>query len=110
MSARDRRPVIYIVYYSMYGHIEKLARAELAGLQKAGVSAKLFQVAETLPKEVLEKMHAPPKPSDIPIIRPEQLADADGILFGIPTRFGGVPTQIRALLDATGQLWMSGAL
>ena len=44
----------------MYGHIEKLARQVVKGLEKSGVEAKLFQVAETLPKAVLDKMHAPP--------------------------------------------------
>ncbi len=74
------------------------------------MNGKLFQVAETLPKEVLEKMHAPPKAADVPVITPEDLKHADGILFGIPTRFGMVPAQIKAFFDACGQLWMTGAL
>jgi NAD(P)H dehydrogenase (quinone) len=68
-----------------------------------------FQVAETLSEELLVKLHAPPK-SDVPVITAEQLAEADGILFGVPTRFGSTPTQVRALLDSTGGLWMRGAL
>ncbi len=55
-------------------------------------------------------MHAPPKAADVPIIKPDDLKEADGILFGIPTRFGMVPTQIKSFMDATGQLWMSGGL
>jgi NAD(P)H dehydrogenase (quinone) len=74
------------------------------------VNAKLFQVAETLPNEILEKMHAPPKASDVPIIQASQLAEADGILFGMPTRFGMAPAQMKSLFDACGQLWMKGQL
>lgn len=55
-------------------------------------------------------MHAPPKASDVPIITPDELAKADGILFGIPTRFGMLPAQMKAFFDSCGKLWYSGAL
>lgn len=103
-------PVVYVIYYSTFGHIEKLARSVVKGLEASGVQAKLFQVAETLPKEVLEKMHAPPKSSEVPVISVDQLPEADGFLFGVPTRFGTVPTQIKNLFDACGKHWLSGAL
>ncbi|RRT53039.1 hypothetical protein B296_00050093 [Ensete ventricosum] len=66
-------------------------------------------VPETLPEEVLGKMGAPPK-SDVPIITPDDLAEADGILFGFPTRFGMMAAQFKAFLDATGGLWRTQAL
>lgn len=103
-------PVVYVIYYSTFGHIETLARSVMKGLEESGVHAKLFQVAETLPQEVLEKMHAPPKNPDVPVITVDQLADADGFLFGVPTRFGTTPSQIKNLFDACGKLWLSGAL
>jgi len=103
-------PVVYVIYYSTYGHIEKLARQIVKGLESSGVVAKLWQVAETLPSEVLEKMHAPPKASDVPIISVENLSEADGFLFGLPTRFGSTPAQIKTLFDASGKLWYSNAL
>ena len=87
-----------------------MAKEVIKGLQSAGVNAKLFQVAETLPQEVLEKMHAPPKDESVPVITPAQLGEADGILFGIPTRFGSMPAQMKTLFDACGQLWFTGAL
>jgi NAD(P)H dehydrogenase (quinone) len=93
----------------MYGHVYELAKHEAKGVEEAGGEARLFQVAETLPQEVLTKMHAPAKP-DVPIINPSELCDADGILFGIPTRFGTTPSQIRALFDACGQIWQTGGL
>lgn len=59
------------------------------------MDVELYQVEETLSDEVLTKMHAPPKPS-IPVIKIEQLPEADGVIFGIPTRFGIFPAQMKA--------------
>jgi len=100
-------PKVAIVYYSMYGHIGKLAQAEKAGLKKAGIEADVYQVAETLPQEVLTKMHAPPK-SDVPVIDAETLTKYDAFLFGIPTRYGNFPGQWKAFWDTTGGQWGSG--
>lgn len=68
-----------------------------------------LQVPETLPEEVLGKMGAPPKP-DVPVITPQELAEADGILFGFPTRFGMMAAQMKAFFDATGGLWREQSL
>jgi NAD(P)H dehydrogenase (quinone) len=100
---------VYIVIYSLYHHIYTLAQEVEKGLEASGVEAKIFQVPETLSEEILTKMHAPAKP-DVPVITAEQLAEADGFLFGIPTRFGTMPSQMKAFLDSTGGLWASGAL
>lgn len=101
---------IYIVYYSLYGHINKMAEAIKEGVDSVeGAEGVLYQVAETLPAEVLEKMHAPPK-SDVPIISAADLPNADGFIFGFPTRFGTFPAQFKAFLDSTGSLWQTGAL
>ncbi|KAK9809743.1 hypothetical protein WJX73_001933 [Symbiochloris irregularis] len=102
-------PTIYVVYYSMYGHIYKLAKEVVAGLEAEGVTVKLFQVPETLPEEVLGKMHAPPK-QDVPLISANDLTDADGFVFGYPTRFGNMAGQFKQFWDSTGGLWMKGAL
>jgi len=102
-------PKIAIVYYSMYGHIRQLAEAEQKGIQKAGGTADLLQIAETLPKEVLEKMHAPPKPTDIPTIEdPTELEKYDAFLLGIPTRYGNFPAQWKAFWDRSGKQWSTG--
>ncbi|KAI3437316.1 NAD(P)H dehydrogenase (quinone) [Psidium guajava] len=101
---------VYIVYYSMYGHVEKLAEEIKKGADSVeGVEAKLWQVPETLPEEVLGKMGAPAK-SDVPIITPDELVEADGIIFGFPTRFGMMAAQFKAFMDATGGLWGSQKL
>lgn len=106
----NKTPVVYVIYYSTYGHIEILAKSVIKGLEESGVQVKLFQVAETLPAEVLEKMHAPPKNADVPVITSDMLPEADGFLFGVPTRFGTVPTQIKSLFDSCGKLWLNGGL
>ncbi|RJE20002.1 protoplast secreted protein 2 [Aspergillus sclerotialis] len=100
-------PKIAIVFYSMYGHIQKLAEAEKKGIEAAGGKADLYQIAETLPDEVLQKMHAPAK-SSYPVAEPSQLLEYDAILFGIPTRYGNFPAQWKAFWDKTGGIWASG--
>lgn len=86
-----------------------MAESVKTGIESAGGTATILQVPETLPAEILAKMYAPPKP-DYPIAVPADLAQYDGFLFGISTRYGGWPAQFKTFLDATGQLWMAGAL
>ncbi|PCH44998.1 benzoquinone reductase [Wolfiporia cocos MD-104 SS10] len=102
-------PKIAIIIYTMYGHIAKLAESVKVGVEAAGGSATIYQVSETLPEDVLGKLHAPPKPA-YPIIAPTDLPKFDGFLFGVPTRYGNMPAQFKAFWDATGGLWASGAL
>ncbi|KAJ7697179.1 1,4-benzoquinone reductase [Mycena rosella] len=102
-------PKIAIVVYSMYGHITKMSEAVKKGIEEAGGSVTVYQIAETLPQEVLTKMHAPEK-SAFPIITPEELAKYDAFLMGIPTRFGNFPAQWKVFWDSTSGLWASGAL
>lgn len=100
---------IFVVTYSTYGHIDKLAKSIVKGLEKSGAEVGRYQVAETLSDETLEKMHAPAK-ADFPIITADKLPEADGYLFGFPTRYGIMPAQFKAFLDSTGKLWASKAL
>ena len=67
------------------------------------------RIAETLPEEILAKMHAPAKPA-YPVLAPSDLAQFDGFILGVPTRYGNFPAQWKAFWDATGQLWAQGAL
>lgn len=102
---------VYIVYYSLYGHVEIMAREIQRGANSVpGVEAKLWKVAETLPERVLEKMKAPEKTDDVPEIRPEQLVEADGFIFGFPSRFGVMAAQFKAFFDSTQEIWASQAL
>jgi NAD(P)H dehydrogenase (quinone) len=105
---------ILIVFYSMYGHVCKMAQAVAEGVSSVeGCEAVIRRVPETLPAEVLELMGAvemQKEMANIPIASVSDLEDADAIIFGSPTRFGNMCGQMRQFLDATGQLWMKGAL
>ena len=105
---------VYIVYYSMYGHVHKMAEAVAEGVKEiGGAEVVLRRVPETLPDEVLGKMGALESQKamkDIPVCTVEELKEADAIIFGTPTRFGNMVGQMRQFLDATGQLWAEGSL
>ncbi|XP_038900613.1 probable NAD(P)H dehydrogenase (quinone) FQR1-like 3 [Benincasa hispida] len=102
---------IYIVYYSLHGHVETMARKIQQGANSVlGVEATLWQVPETLSDAIMKKIKAPPKADDVQEIRPEQLLEADGFLFGFPSRFGVMAAQFKAFFDATSEIWQSQAL
>jgi len=105
---------VYVVFYSMYGHIWKMAEAVAEGARSVpGAEVSLFQVPELVPDEALERTGAKAIRqafAHIPVIRPDQLAEADAIVFGTPTRFGNMCAQMRNFLDQTGGLWVKGAL
>jgi len=105
---------ILVVYYSMYGHIHRMAEAIAAGAREvAGAEVILRRVPETLSEEILEKMGAlefSRTMAQVPVCTMDELAAADAIIFGTPTRFGNMCGQMRQFLDATGGLWSSGAL
>jgi NAD(P)H dehydrogenase (quinone) len=105
---------VLIVFYSTYGHIFKMAEAVAEGAKEVtGAEVKILRVPETLPEEVLEKMGAVDAQktfSHIPLCTVDELAEADAIIFGTPTRFGNMCGQMRQFLDATGQLWANGSL
>lgn len=105
---------VQIVFYSMYGHIYKMAEAVADGAREVeGVEASLYQVPELIPDESLEKSGAKAARqtfAHIPVATVDQLAQADAIIFGTPTRFGNMCAQMRNFLDQTGGLWLKGAL
>lgn len=108
---------IAVVYYSMYGHVYRLAQAVAEGAGEVeGTEVDVMRVPETLPEEVLAKMgalEAQQVQSEIPcctVNQIDELAAADAIIFGAPTRFGSVCGQMRQFLDATGGLWSQGKL
>ncbi|MBN2398211.1 MAG: NAD(P)H:quinone oxidoreductase [Deltaproteobacteria bacterium] len=105
---------VLIVYYSMYGHVHRLAQAVAEGVKEVeGAEAILRRVPETLPEEVLKKMGAlevQKSLASVPVCRIDELASADAIIFGTPTRFGNMCGQMRQFLDATGGLWAKRSL
>src|SRR3989339_822133 len=105
---------VLVVYYSLYGHIQRMAEAIVEGVDSVdGARAELRRVPETLSAEVLDKMgasEAQQRQAAIPLATVDDLAAADAIVFGTPTRFGNMCGQMRQFLDATGGLWLRGAL
>ncbi len=105
---------IQIVFYSMYGHVYRLAEAVAEGARQVpGTQVELYQVPELVPDAALEKSGAKAARkafAHIPIAEQAKLAQADAVIFGTPTRFGNMCAQMRNFLDQTGQLWLKGGL
>jgi len=105
---------VKIVFYSMYGHIYRMAEAVAEGAREVEeAEVELLQVPELVPDEVLEKSGAKKAREafvHVPIAKPNDLADTDAIIFGTPTRFGNMCAQMRNFLDQTGGLWARNAL
>ncbi|MBZ0106421.1 MAG: NAD(P)H:quinone oxidoreductase [Sulfuricella denitrificans] len=105
---------VQVVFYSMYGHIHLMAKAIAEGAEMAeGAEVSLWRVQELVPEDKLGGNGAKSARdafSRIPLIEPQQLAEADAIIFGTPTRFGNMAAQMRNFLDQTGKLWLDGSL
>ena len=105
---------IYVVFYSLYSHVYQLAEAIVEGAKEVkNTEVHLYQVSELMSEDALEKSGAKETRktfSHVPYISPDQLGDADAIIFGTPTRFGNMAAQMRNFLDQTGGLWMKGGL
>ena len=101
---------VLVLYYSSYGHVERMAQAEAEGAREvAGTEVVVKRVPELMPEDVARKAGVK-LDQPAPIAEPRELADYDAILFGTPTRYGNMAAQMRNFLDQTGSLWLSGAL
>src|SRR5580704_6477181 len=105
---------VQVIFYSMYGHVYKMAQAVAEGVKQVpGAEVSISQVAELVPEDVLEKYGAKAARASfasVPISTVDQLPEAHAIIFGTPTRFGNMAAQMRNFLDQTGPLWMKGSL
>ena len=105
---------VQIIFYSMYGHIYRMAEAVAEGArQVAEAEVALFQAPELVPEAALEKSGAKAARqtfAHVPVAKVEHLPEADALLFGTPTRFGNMCSQMRNFLDQAGGLWMKGLL
>jgi len=105
---------LLVLFYSTYGHVYRLAQAVAEGAREVpGVEVVVKRVPETLPPNIIEAMGATEAQkvyAEVPIATVEDLATADAIIFGTPTRFGNMAGQMRQFLDATGGLWAQGSL
>ena len=105
---------IQIIFYSTYGHVYRMAEAVAEGARQiSAAEVDLYQVAELIPEESLERIGAKAARqafAHLPVAQPELMANADAIIFGTPTRFGNMSAQMRNFLDQTGQMWAKGTL
>jgi NAD(P)H dehydrogenase (quinone) len=101
---------VLVLYYSAYGHIEKMAEAVAEGARAVpGTQVTIKRVPELVPDDVAKKSGLKVD-QRAPIAKPDELGDYDAVIFGTPTRFGNMCAQMRNFLDQTGGLWMKGAL
>jgi NAD(P)H dehydrogenase (quinone) len=100
---------ILVLYYSSYGHVERMAEEVAAGVRDAGGEGIVKRVPETVPDDVARKTGFK-LGQTAPVATVEELAQYDGVIFGTPTRFGNMAGQMKNFLDQAGGLWMRGAL
>lgn len=102
-------PRVLVLYYSSYGHTEKMAGAVAEGAREAGAEVTIKRVPELVPEDVARKSGFKLDQS-APIATVDELPDYDAIIFGVPTRYGNMSSQMKNFLDQTGGLWSSGKL
>lgn len=100
---------VLVLYYSSYGHIETMAQAVAEGARSAGATADIKRVPETAPAEVVAAAHFKTDHA-YPEAQPDELANYDAIIVGVPTRYGNMASQMASFWDRTGGLWAKGAL
>ena len=100
---------VLVLYYSSYGHIERMAQAVAEGARETGATVDVKRVPETAPLEVAKAAHFK-LDQEAPIATVQDLADYDAVILGMPTRFGRMPSQMAAFLDQAGGLWAGGKL
>jgi NAD(P)H dehydrogenase (quinone) len=100
---------VLVLYYSSYGHIEKMAQAVAEGVREAGADVVIKRVPELVPEEIARKSGFKLDQA-APIAAVNELADYDAIIFGTGTRFGNMTAQMKNFLDQAGGLWAQGKL
>jgi len=100
---------ILVLYYSSWGHMEKMAKSAAEGARETGAEVTIKRVPELVPAEVAKAAHYKLDQEAL-VATPLELENYDGFIFGISTRFGGMAAQLKNFLDQTGPLWTKGAL
>ena len=100
---------ILVLYYSSYGHVERLAEEVAAGVRAAGSEATVKRVPETVPEDIARKSGFK-LDQKAPVAKVDDLVDYDAVIFGTPTRFGNMAGQMKNFIDQAGGLWMKGSL
>jgi len=109
-----RATKVAVIYYSSTGTVYALARSIAEGAEKSGAEVRLFKVAELAPDEAIASNPAwaehAAATQDVPVAASDDVVWADAVIFGSPTRFGNVASQLKQFLDTLGPLWLQGRL
>jgi NAD(P)H dehydrogenase (quinone) len=100
---------ILVLYYSSWGHMEQMAKSAADGAREAGADVTIKRVKELVPEDVAKAAYYK-LDQEAQIADPLELADYDGIILGISTRYGAMSAQMKNFIDQTGPLWAKGAL
>lgn len=105
---------VAVVYYSATGNVQTLADSVASGAREAGAEVRLLKVAETAPQQAVDsndawKAHAAAT-ADVPVVTHDDLRWADAVIFGTPTRYGNISSQLASFIDTLGGLWGNGEL
>ena len=107
---------VLVVYYSMYGHVLKMAKAACEGAQSVSGVEVIFRRVPEFPEveeQVQSDRHAKAvweQQKDVPVCSLDDLRSADGLIIGSPTRYGNMVAQMKKLIDSTAALWLEGAM
>lgn len=107
---------VLVVYYSSYGHIFRMAHDVVRGAEGVeGTEVRLrripeLEAARTAMSTQEWYVKAQEAQADVPEVTHDDLRWADGIVWGIPTRYGSMPAQVKQFIDTTGPLWAKGEL
>ena len=99
-----------VLYYSSYGHVEQMAQAQAEGARRVDGAEVVVKRVPELGNEELARASFFKMDQAAPLADPNELDQYDGIIFGTPTRFGNMASQMRNFLDRTGALWFKHAL
>jgi len=100
---------ILVLYYSSYGHMEQMAYAAAEGARAGGAETVVKRVPELVPEEVARNAHFK-LDQPAPVASVAELPDYDGIILGVPTRYGRMASQMSNFWDQAGSIWATGRL
>jgi len=108
-------PKVFIPFYSRSGTIERLARAVAEGAESEGAEIRLRRVRELVDYDIMSSVPGWTESAEAMNARysaptPEDAVWADAVIFGTPTRFGNVSSELKAYIDSLGGLWAQGKL
>jgi NAD(P)H dehydrogenase (quinone) len=107
-------PKVAVVYYSSTGTVHQLAENVARGAREEGADVRLLRVPELAPAEAIATNPAwgahVAATQDVPVASADDIVWADAVIFGSPTRFGNIASQLKQFIDTLGGQWAQGLL